>query len=108
MALVPQPSPSSPVTGLINPAVKDAFWLVVEDCLIRCHRFDTLGAIQLARSARWAAETTPPGISGDVIYHSEPFYVACDIAGLEDIREQERLLGQHRSDYTAILKTHGW
>ncbi len=93
---------------LIDPSSKDAFWLVVEDCLIRFHRFDPLGAIQRARSARLASESAPVGIAGDVIYHAEPFYVACDIAGIEDVPEQERLLVQHRASYDPILKTHGW
>ena len=54
------PGPST--AGLIDPAAKDAFWLAVEECLIRFHRFDTLGAIQRARSSRQAVESAPAGI----------------------------------------------
>jgi hypothetical protein len=53
-------------------------------------------------------ENPPPDIDGDLIYHSEPFYVACDIAGLHDPREQGTLLNSNRPKYDSILQIHGW
>jgi hypothetical protein len=108
MSSLPSPPPGPSSARLIDPAAKDAFWLAVEDCLIRFHQIDTLGAIHRARSARQAAESTPAGIDGDILYHAEPFYVACDIAGMDDIQEQERLLAQRRRPYDLILEQRGW
>jgi hypothetical protein len=108
MASASSRPPSSPAATLIDPSTKDRFWLVVEDCLIQFHQVDVLGAIQRARSARQTAESTPADIVGDLIYHAEPFYIACDIAGIDDIPEQERLLVKYQSPYESILKKHGW
>lgn len=89
-------------------AAKDAFWRVVEECLSRFHRFDALRSIQEARALRQQFEAPPLDVAGDLIYHDEPFYVACEIAGLHDPKEQDRMLNQNRATYDTILSQHGW
>jgi hypothetical protein len=108
MASAASRPPTSTAARLIDPAAKDAFWMVVEDCLVRLHRIDTLGAIHKARVYRRAAEANPHGALGDVVYHAEPFFVACEIAGMDDLHEQEAFLTKHRSAYESFLKIQCW
>lgn len=61
----------------------DAFWRVVEDCLIQFHRFPARIAIQATDDLRTRLRSAPAGLRSDVVYHAEPFDVACDIAGRE-------------------------
>jgi len=43
-----------------------------------------------------------------MIYHSEPFFVACDLAGVHDISEQKRLYESNATVYETILDKHHW
>jgi len=92
----------------IDPVAKNAFWIVVEECLVNFHQRSPLAAITEARAYRRRVENAATGVSGDLIYHVEPFYAACNIAGLVDIPEQEHLLKAHRSTYDAILAANDW
>jgi hypothetical protein len=86
------------------------FWAAVEDCLVSFHRFsrnDAAGKVtevwrRLANleSATSSAETAQ-GIQNpfqDMIYHAEPWYLACNLAN------QEKDLSQYRIQYEQILK----
>ncbi|HEX2205556.1 MAG TPA: hypothetical protein VHG91_19750 [Longimicrobium sp.] len=78
----------------------EAFWRVVEDCLVEFHRYPVRTAVQAAGALRTRLQAAPPGLSGDLVYHAEPFDVACDIAGKEvsgygiDL-DYERLVALH-------------
>jgi hypothetical protein len=74
--------------------LKDAFWAVVVDCLTRFHGY----ALPLAREEALALRDRVEapmyrdlpsfGYDAELIYHSEPFYLACDIAGRQLPLEQ--------------------
>jgi hypothetical protein len=92
----------------LTPTLRDAFWQAVEECLVEFHQKTPRNALLEAAQLRREVETTPPGLNGDLIYHAEPFYVACDLAGLHDLSEQGRLLAANRQKYDSILSVHGW
>ncbi len=98
---------SHPSTSLTS-AMRAAFWQVVEDCLVEFHAMLRERAVFDAAELRRDVETAPSDIDGDLVYHSEPFYTACDLAGLVDLGEQDRLLDGNRAKYESILTIHGW
>jgi hypothetical protein len=65
------------------------FWAIVEDCLVAFHGMSKGTAHGKTNAFRKKVRNPPEGISGDIIYHEEPFYVACDIAQMVDTDEQE-------------------
>jgi hypothetical protein len=87
---------------------KDAFWSVVVACLKEFLALDPAQARNKADSLRSAVETPPEGISGELIYHNEPFYVACDLAGVHGPRDQDDLLERNRARYHALLEHYAW
>ena len=91
---------------MIDLQAKDEFWSVVEECLQEFHHLSPLDAVQKTRELRRKLKSPPPGLpavlAGEIIYHDEPFDVACDLAG------QQLDLAQFRSQYDAILSRHNW
>lgn len=87
---------------MIDARAKDAFWTVVEQCLVQIHRLGLSDAQQKCRELRDQIESPPTGMSGDMFYHSEPFDVACDLA------DKSLDLSEYRSGYEAILATYNW
>ncbi len=87
-----------------DPHFKEVFWDIVVECLVRFHRLDALSARREADSLRGRIESPPPGISGELIYHDEPFYVACDIAGDPDSGSKNKKMTEYRSIYEAIVR----
>ncbi len=85
---------------------KDAYWVVVKKCLEKFHGVDAPAALEKAATLRSTIEAGGEGSSGDMIYHAEPFYVACDLAGLHEVCEQEKVLRQHAEEYRSIVKLH--
>jgi hypothetical protein len=83
--------------------LKDAFWEVVVDCLTRFHGFAAPLAHEAVLGLRNRVESPVLGdlpassYDGELIYHAEPFYVACDIAG------RQLSLDQLADVYGAIL-----
>ena len=75
----------------------DAFWAATVECLVRYHGYtheDARGGIAQFRERISRARISDPE---KMVYHDEPFNVACDIAGREldrfgIIDEYERLL----------------
>jgi hypothetical protein len=106
------PKPTFPGSSnphpVLDPHAKDAFWSVVEDCLKRFHDHGEARAHQSALDLRRQVESPPPGIDGELIYHDEPFYVACDLAGIHDNPERDRLFEKNRKLYDLILKSRNW
>jgi hypothetical protein len=87
---------------MIQSQSKDAFWGVVRDCLTTFHQKDPMDADKLCVDLRLQVESPPAGMSDEMIYHDEPFDVACDLANnpLE--------LAIYRAPYDAILARHNW
>jgi hypothetical protein len=110
MAVPTNPTPILTTTGSsqLTPRLRDAFWKSVEACLVQFHSKSTSDAAVETGELRHKIDNPPPDIDGELIYHQEPFYVACDLAHLNDIGEQERLLASHANRYAAILSRYGW
>lgn len=87
---------------MIDPKVKDRFWDVVEDCLVEIHRFSKHDAHKKSLDLRARIESPPSGMASDIFYHTEPFDVACDIAG------SQLDLSQYRPQYNPIASRHHW
>ncbi len=88
-------------------AEKLAYWGAVEDCLVHFHQLSKPMAHGKTNALRRKLASLPTDIDADIIYHDEPFYVACDIAGMHDIPDQERLLGQSRAEYQSLMDQRG-
>lgn len=86
----------------LDPQAKDAFWNVVQDCLVEIHGLSLFEAIQKSRDLRTQIETTATRMSSEMIYHAEPFEVACDLAG-----KHLNLTSLH-AQYEVILSRHHW
>jgi len=86
------------------------FWAAVEDCLVSFHCFsrnDAAGKVTEAwRRLATLDSATSPGETDrepqdsfqDMIYHAEPWYLACNLAN------QEKDLSHYRLQYEQILK----
>lgn len=92
----------------LNRSEKAAFWQAVTDCVVHFHHQSRAAALRKVRDLRRKLETSKVIGVGEIIYHDEPFYVACDVAGMHDIANQEELLQQYRTEYRSILEASGW
>jgi hypothetical protein len=75
--------------------LKDDFWAAVKTFLVECHGLDDEYAIQetvalqkrLLQSDDKMRERYPDEkfipLPSDAIYHDNPFYIACDLTGVE-------------------------
>jgi hypothetical protein len=81
---------------------RNAFWGAVEDCLVEFHGLSRHDAKKKSKDLRKRIESPPKGISSNILYHDEPFDVACDIAGTP------LNLSQYRQQYEGILSNHNW
>lgn len=89
-------------------AARNAFWEVVEKCLVKFHNLTPQVATTKALEFRRELESPPAGIDGDIVYHEEPFYVACRLAGQFDTRATDCLLKSNSKKYKSLLAKHGW
>ena len=87
---------------MIDSKAKDAFWSAVEDCLVEIHGLARPDAHNRSMDLRARIESPPTGMSSESFYHSEPFDVACDIAG------KYPPLSQYRPLYDRILDHYNW
>lgn len=88
---------------------KDAFWRVVEDCLVEIHGWPPRQARDRAGELRAHVESIPFGLSPDMVYHAEPFDVALDLAGVEaGAVDYEDAWQRHAAHYEAIRNRHRW
>jgi hypothetical protein len=65
----------------MNPELRESFWAAVRECLIHFHRVPPSEAAGKVSSLRQRLAEAPAGSLSDMIYHAEPFDVACDLAG---------------------------
>lgn len=87
---------------IISDKMKDAFWNVVVECLIQFHDFTRADAQERSRKLRKGLGRSPSGVSSDIFYHSEPYNVACDIAG------KQRDITADFEQYHKILDENHW
>ena len=64
----------------LDRVVKDAYWVVVLDCLTDLFGIPAATATGLVNDRRAAVDLTPHRLGGDIFYHKEPFEVALDLA----------------------------
>ena len=88
------------------PDFKREFWAIVRDCLTEVFGFEVSEAIKEIGLLRKRIESPPQGISGEMIYHDEPFYVACDIAGHHDPSSKNEKMEKFRAKYDSIIGNH--
>ena len=87
----------------MNPNLRDAFWRVVRECLTRFHHLTEVDARDRVSLFRQHLDDAPADVPTDMVYHAEPFDVACNLAGNELDRiafakEYEELLDRHFHD----------
>lgn len=87
---------------MIGVAAKDAFWRAVGRCLVEFHDFGERDARRKTKEFRQTLEQDTGPTNGDLIFHEEPFYVACSLV------RTELELKPYRERYEAILKKCGW
>ncbi len=95
---IPTRAPSS-----VGRRAKSLFWASVRGCLVKFHSYPKNRARIEAASLRGKIERLPREVDGDVIYHDEPFYVACDVAGMHDPEAQSRLLEANAEAYDTLI-----
>ena len=78
---------------------RDAYWAIVEECLIVFHARSPMDAATAVAAARAAAER----VGDPIAYHAAPFDVACELAG-QALRAED-----HWEAYAAIRRrSYGW
>ena len=86
--------------SMVQAGVASNFWATVEDCLVQFHHLEREAAAEKV-TALWRrlpkSEGTDPSFD-DMIYHAEPWYIACNLAG------KELPLPQYHSEYEGLLK----
>jgi hypothetical protein len=98
----------SPDSSSLKRHEKNAYWRAVRNCLTQFHGQRPAIAARKARALREKLEASDEGLAGEITYHDEPFYVACDLAGMHDLTEQENLLRQSMIVYQSILEACHW
>ncbi|SPF44209.1 hypothetical protein SBA4_3190004 [Candidatus Sulfopaludibacter sp. SbA4] len=91
---------------MVQASIAASFWAAVEDCLVEFHA-QSRGAAAEKVVALWkrlaeiesTARKDEPSYS-DMIYHAEPWYIACNLAENPDLP----LDSEKEGPYTAILK----
>lgn len=61
----------------------DAFWAATVECLVRFHGHTCAGAREGVAAFRDRIARAPVSRPEEMVYHDEPFNVACSIAGRE-------------------------
>jgi hypothetical protein len=89
--------------NMVHAAMASNFWAAVEDCLVQFHNMERDAAAETVTGlwCRLPRGATPEGEESsfeDMIYHAEPWYIACNLVG------EELPLDQNRSRYEAVLK----
>jgi hypothetical protein len=91
---------------MLNPVLKSSFWITIEDCLISFHNHSQQSAAELVDGYRRRLLHSANTIGQDqwmedLIYHSEPWQLACDLANNNLDRDY------YRAEYTQILTRNG-
>jgi hypothetical protein len=91
---------------MIDTNARTAFWEVIEDCLVKIHQKPEIWAQSQTRAFRGDVETGSFP-AGDLIYHEEPFDLACAIAKIPE-PDVDPLFASYFVEYEKILKKRGW
>jgi hypothetical protein len=93
---------------MVAPQMAASFWSAVQECLVQFHHFSRSAAAEKVTDVwRRLGNLTPTpqesiesdGLTfDDMIYHEEPWYIACYIA------KNELPLESNRSAYLQVLK----
>jgi hypothetical protein len=90
---------------MVDAALVVGFWKAVEDCLVEFHDVTRGGASesvgQLIDRLRGVSEASNDRSFSGMIYHEEPWYIACNLSG------NELALAQHWSEYQTVLARNG-
>jgi hypothetical protein len=87
------------------------YWRVVHDCLVKMHGLDSAEAQRRVREFRLRLRTAPAEINTDLIFHDEPFALACRLIGQERLVPTEdegrayREILKQRAEEAAALGT---
>ena len=95
------PKPSS-----VDRHAKSVYWAVVRECLWTFHSFLKTSARNAVKDYRKKLKGSPSESMRDLIYHAEPFYIACDLAEIHDPVKQSQLLKEKGREYDRILEKH--
>jgi len=88
---------------MVQPNLTSRFWSVVEDCLVDFHHLERKLAAEKVTTL-WTKLPGGPEPNGqqpsldDIIYHAEPWYIACNLAG------HELRISDNESGYREILR----
>ena len=86
---------------MLTKSDKSTFWKTVELCLVAFHKFSPNQAKVKVRGFRHEIESDDKPTDIGMIYHEEPFILACDIAG------EQLDIGKYQKKYQALLhQTH--
>ena len=85
---------------MITDSLKNAFWAAVADCLAEFHHRSRPKAVASTFDLRMRLENPPEDVDSDLIYHSEPFEVASNLA------EEDLDISKYRQQYDLILERH--
>ncbi len=90
---------------MVQTGLASNFWTAVEDCLVTCHHFERDAAADTVTGLRRRLPEGPTVKCDklsleDMIYHSEPGYIACNLA------QEELSLTQHQEAYESILRAN--
>ena len=99
---------------MMNDELKFLFWVVVSECLIEFHGLQRDEAYKKPSSLRSRLKElgqpkkmnypSDAGDPNDMVYHEEPFYLACSIAG-NSLKLEEP---EYKEKYQSLLGVHGW
>lgn len=87
---------------MVQASIASHFWTAVEDCLVEFHNFERGRAAETVTTL-W--RQLPKGPGGkcdepsfeDIIYHAEPWYIACNLA------QRDLPLNQFKTQYRELM-----
>jgi hypothetical protein len=72
-------------------------WAVVQACLVQLHGWTPHQAARAVAELRKRLRTTTNPMAAEIVYHAEPFDIACDLA------QNSLNFFEHRAEYDAII-----
>lgn len=95
----------------LDSALKDAYWLVVRDCLVELFEVPAPDAQGLVSRFRARLEAAPKSARHDVIYHEQPFNYAESLSHAPGLAKKSPPPSlddpQTQRDYDALFARHG-
>ena len=91
---------------MINVETSLTFWDIVAECLVDFHGLDETAARkktkELRHRLRKSDRPSEKIFPSEIIYHDEPFHIACALV------DKELDLIQHHEKYKIIMAQYGW